>query len=271
MRVIHTESEEVNVKKRKPNVVLGTFLSLFIVYLVSFAMTAAPGTYAWLTSETSATGTITNATTKDLLEFQSSKVRYGEQCRIQHTLKVKNISEMNTTVTVSLSAGSGYESVKSKELKPGQTLTVKPDLPRDSCETESLPYRIQAFHHYVDETYSVSVDTAKLKETIVPAVQEKPEVEKEEEKTKKKEEPPVEQPATEKPEKEEAEEPAAEQPSTDTGQEGEPAEAEEGNPTGQEGEADEPASGDQVEETGASVQAGSNNPSGTIDSEQKEE
>ncbi|OIU67669.1 hypothetical protein [Rossellomorea aquimaris] len=272
MRVIHAEyKEELKVKKRKPNIVLGTFLILFIVYLVSFAMTAAPGTYAWLTSETGAVGTITNATTKDLLAFQSSEIKYGEGCSIRHTLKVKNISDMDTVVTVTLSASSGGETAQSKKLKPGQTLTVKPELQENSCETESLPYRIQAFHQYVDEMYSVPVDKARLKETMVPAVQEKPEVEQEEEKPEKEDKPPVEQPNMEKPEKEEVEVPKAEQPSSDTGQEGEPADALEGTPTEQVEDSVETDSEDIEEDSGNPVQGSSDNPDEKIVSEQKEE
>jgi hypothetical protein len=273
MRVIHAEyKEELNVKKRKPAIFLGTFLVLCIVFLVSFAVTAAPGTYAWLTSETSAAGTITNATTKDLLAFQSSEIKYGKECSIRHTLKVKNISEMDTVVTVTISASSGDESAESKKLKPGQTLTVKPELLENSCETESLPYRIQAFQQYVDEMYSVPVDKAKLKETIVPAVKEKPAVEPDKKspaEKPEKEEPPVEQPDIPEKEEEETEEPETEQPSSESGQEGNTVEEEK--PAGQEEEAVEPDTGEQEGESGDPIQGSTGNPDEKIVNEPSEE
>jgi hypothetical protein len=176
MRVIHNEYEQLNENKSKIHAVIATFLILSTIYLISFAMTSVPGTYAWLTSDTNASGTIMNATTEDLLTIQSSKVRYGQQCSITHTLKVKNISEMNTVVTVSFSTGSGYEEAGGKKLKPGQTFTVKPDIAADSCEVEALTYGIQAFNQYVDETYSVPVDPMKLKETMGTKPEEKQEV-----------------------------------------------------------------------------------------------
>jgi hypothetical protein len=176
MRVIHNEYEQQNEEKSKLHAVFATFLILSVIYLISFAMTSVPGTYAWLTSETNASGHITNATTEDLLTIQSSEVRYGQQCSTTHTLKVKNISEMNTVVTVSFSTGSGYEEAGGKKLKPGQTLTVKPDIAEDSCEVEALTYRIQAFDQYVDETYPVPVDPVKIKETMGTKPEEKQEV-----------------------------------------------------------------------------------------------
>jgi hypothetical protein len=176
MRVIHNEYEQQNEDKSKLHAVFATFLIISIIYLISFAMTSVPGTYAWLTSETNASGTITNATTEDLLTIQSSEVRYEQQCSITHTLKVKNISEMNTVVTVSFSTGSGYEEAGGKKLKPGQTLTVKPDIAADTCGAEALTYRIQAFNQYVDETYPVPVDPVKLKETMGTKPEEKQEV-----------------------------------------------------------------------------------------------
>ncbi|MEG9296015.1 hypothetical protein V6B33_06120 [Mangrovibacillus sp. Mu-81] len=176
MRVIHNEYEQQNEDKSKLHAVFATFLIISIIYLISFAMTSVPGTYAWLTSETNASGTIRNATTEDLLTIQSSEVRYEQQCSITHTLKVKNISEMNTVVTVSFSTGSGYEEAGGKKLKPGQILTVKPDIAADTCDAAALTYRIQAFNQYVDETYPVPVDRVKLKETMGTKPEEKQEV-----------------------------------------------------------------------------------------------
>ncbi|XXM72925.1 hypothetical protein ACQ0QQ_03225 [Lysinibacillus sphaericus] len=173
MRVIHNEYEQQSKNSNKLHMFFTTFLILSVIYLISFAVTAVPGTYAWMTSETSASGTITNATTEDLLAFQSSNIRYGEQCSMQHTLQVKNISTMNTSVIVSLSTGNGHEKVAEQRLKPGQKMIVTPDISAKNCEASELDYRIQAFHRYVDEAYKVPVDTVKLKEKLKPVVKEK--------------------------------------------------------------------------------------------------
>ncbi|KAA0565864.1 hypothetical protein F0342_04025 [Bacillus sp. CH30_1T] len=164
-----------------------TFLILSSIYLISTAFTTLPGTYAWFTSETSASGTIQNATTEDLLQIQASEIQYGSNCSIENTLTVKNISDMSTKVTISLQFGSGEELLTSQKLKPGESLNTAPDAITDmtgGCEATSLTYHIQGFINYVDETYSVAVDSNELKETIVPEsveskVEEKPKVEDE--------------------------------------------------------------------------------------------
>jgi hypothetical protein len=163
------------------------FLILFSIYLISTALTSIPGTYAWFTSGTSAAGTIHNATTEDLLQIQSSEVQYGSNCSIENTLTIKNISDMSTKVTVLFQSDSGEELLTSQKLKPGQSLSTAPDAITDmtgGCEATTLTYHIQGFINYVDETYSVAVDSNELKETIVEGpveskVEEKPKVEDE--------------------------------------------------------------------------------------------
>jgi hypothetical protein len=248
MRVIHDEYERRREKISKPHAAFCTFLILSIMYLISASIMSVPGTYAWLTSETNAAGTITNATTEDLLTFHSSEVLYGEQCSIQHTLKVKNISEINTTIIVSLSTGSGYETAANQKVKSGQTITVKPNIPAESCEAETLVYRIQGFHQYVDETFQVPVDTVKLKETIVPKVKGKPETKPE--KNKKDEQKENEEVSTEPPKADQSEGTDAadseeQQPADGTEEEAEPSESEEPAPEEQPSDP-ENAEGEQV-------------------------
>jgi hypothetical protein len=164
------------------------FLILFSIYLISTALTSIPGTYAWFTSGTSAAGTIHNATTEDLLQIQSSEVQYGSNCSIENTLTIKNISDMSTKVTVLFQSDSGEELLTSQKLKPGQSLSTAPDAITDmtgGCEATTLTYHIKGFINYVDETFSVAVDSNELKETIVEepveskVEEEKPKVEDE--------------------------------------------------------------------------------------------
>lgn len=219
-----------------------TFLILFSIYFISTALTSIPGTYAWFTSGTSASGTIHNATTEDLLHIQSSEVQYGSNCSIENTLTIKNISDMSTKVTVLFQSDSGEELLTSQKLKPGQSLSTAPDAITDmtgGCEATTLTYHIQGFINYVDETFSVAVDSNELKETIVEEpveskVEEKPKVEDgtsveeqdkaepEEEATESQKETPakdeeeVQPPTDEDPEQEEQE---ADQPKTEEGTE----------------------------------------------------
>ena len=147
-----------------------TFLLLSSIYLISTTLSSLPGTYAWFTSETSASGSIHNATTEDLLHIQASDVQYGDNCTIQNALSVKNISDMSTTVTISFLTNNGNEVLASQKLKPGESITTNPgDITEwtGACDETSLTYRVQGFIHYVDEDHTVAVDQTKLKNTKI--------------------------------------------------------------------------------------------------------
>jgi hypothetical protein len=213
-------------KGNRPLITFCTFLILSFIYFISITFTSLPGTYAWFTSETSASGTIQNATTEDLLLIQSSDIEYGSNCSIEHSLSVKNISDMNTNVSIFLQSGSGEELITSQKLKPGESFKTEPNAISgliSGCEATSVDYHIKGFINYVDETYDVAIDSKALKETIVPVpddsiLDEKP---KEQDETKvekqKKTEPEKEVDATEeetsvKEEAEEEEQPAIVEP-----------------------------------------------------------
>ncbi|KPL59300.1 cell envelope integrity protein TolA [Rossellomorea vietnamensis] len=170
-------------KGNRPLITFCAFLILSFIYFISIIFTSLPGTYAWFTSETSASGTIQNATTEDLLQIGSSEITYGDDCYIEHSLSVKNISDMSTNVTIFHQTGSGEEQMISQKLKPGESLKTAPDAisdPSGGCEATSVDYHIKGFVNYVDETFSVAVDPEKMIQPIVPQpeeakVEEKPE------------------------------------------------------------------------------------------------
>jgi hypothetical protein len=191
-------------KGNRPLITFCTFLILSFIYFISTAFTSLPGTYAWFTSETSASGTIQNAATEDLLQIGSSKITYGNHCSIQHSLSVKNISDMSTDVTIFLQTGNGEELVISKKLKPGASLETAPDAISDrigGCEATSVDYHIKGFVNYVDETFSVAVDPAEMIQPNVP----QPEENKVEEKPKEQVETRVEETEKAEPEEESVE------------------------------------------------------------------
>ncbi|QHE63357.1 hypothetical protein FHE72_21980 [Rossellomorea vietnamensis] len=190
-------------KGSRPLITFSTFLILSSIYFISTALTSLPATYAWFTSETSASGTIQNATTEDMLQIGSSDITYGDDCSIEHSLSVKNISDMSTKVIISLQSGSGEELITSQKLKPGESFKTAPDAISNSigeCDVTSVDYHIKGFINYVDETYSVAVDPAKMIQPIVT----QPEETKAEEKAKEQDE------TIEKAEKAEPEEEAVE-------------------------------------------------------------
>ena len=191
-------------KGNRTLITICAFLILSSIYFISAALTSLPGTYAWFTSETSASGSIQNATTEDMLQIESSEITYGDDCSIEHSLSVKNISDMSTNVTIFLQTGSGEEQMISQKLKPGASLKTAPDAISDlsgGCEATSVNYHIKGFVNYVDETFSVAVNPAEMIQPIVP----QPEEKKVEEKSKEQIETKVEETEKAEPEEEAAE------------------------------------------------------------------
>ncbi|CAN7177495.1 hypothetical protein [Rossellomorea sp. LjRoot5] len=201
-------------------ILICTFLILSSIYFISTALNSLPGTYAWFTSETSSSGTIQNATTEDLLQIGSSEITYGDDCSIEHSLSVKNISDMSTKVTISLQSGSGEELITSQKLKPGASLETAPDAisdPSGGCEVTSVDYHIKGFINYVEETFSVAVDPAEMIQPIVP----EPDDSKVDEKVKEQDQPNVKEPEKAEPEEEAAEDDET-SPAKDEEEEAEP-------------------------------------------------
>ncbi|MCR8850544.1 hypothetical protein NQ095_19165 [Rossellomorea sp. SC111] len=191
-------------KGNRALIMICTFLILSSIYFISTALNSLPGTYAWFTSETSASGTIQNATTEDMLQIGSSEITYGDDCSIEHSLSVKNISDMSTKVTISFQSGSREELIASQKLKPGESFKTAPDAISDrsgGCEATSVDYHIKGFINYVDETFSVAVDPAKMIQPVVT----QPEETKVEDKAKDQDETKVEKPEKAEPEGEAAE------------------------------------------------------------------
>ncbi|MGG1678221.1 hypothetical protein ACIFOT_21145 [Neobacillus sp. NRS-1170] len=143
--------------------VLSAVLILQSFYFISGALSSTPGTFAWFSSETSASGSTQNATTSDLLRITPGKVVY-KNSKVSNSLTIANISHLETNVIVGL----GNHSV-GKRLQPGESFTFNFEinhLQNDSNAT-SIQYRIKAFKNYVDETYSVAIDQNKLKATAI--------------------------------------------------------------------------------------------------------
>ncbi|RIW31831.1 hypothetical protein D3H55_14490 [Bacillus salacetis] len=158
-----------------------TMLSL---YLFAETLSSMPGTFAWFTSQTQASGSIQNATTSDLLKIHTSEINYGKNCSVRNSISIKNISNMDTVVKIALIGQGGEKLLVEKNLKPKETVKSDPEMAADhspGCETEKIEYRVQAFKNFVNETYKLKVDSEKLKETIQVTEEDVPEKEQKEE------------------------------------------------------------------------------------------
>lgn len=163
--------ERIRNQSRKRYVKVGFFTSIVGILLFSvFSMMASsiPGTFAWFTSETEAKGFIQNATTADLLTIQASKNTYGANCSIGNAVSIKNISDLDTTVRLSVVTNEGEKVLKEQHLHPNETLLTNPDdltaILANECSTDHINYRIHAFTNFVDENLIVKVDATKVKE-----------------------------------------------------------------------------------------------------------
>lgn len=149
-----------------------SFAGILLFSVCSVLVTSIPGTFAWFTSKTEATGSIQNARTADLLTIQASEVTYEENCSLSNAVSIKNISELDTTVRVSVTTNNGEIVLREQHVNPNETLVTNPaDLTKilgNECKANHIEYRIHAFTNFVDEPFVVSVDPTKMKQMIPP-------------------------------------------------------------------------------------------------------
>lgn len=162
--------EGIRNQKEKRYLKMGFSVSFVCIVLFSIfhvMVSSVPGTFAWFTSETSTTGTVQNANTADLLTIQASEVTYDENCSVSNVLSIKNISELDTTVNVSVVTNEGEKLLKEQHLNPNETLVTSPEeltaILANVCSTDHIEYRIHAFINFVDESFIVAVDPTKMK------------------------------------------------------------------------------------------------------------
>ncbi|MBO0959853.1 hypothetical protein J1P26_08960 [Neobacillus sp. MM2021_6] len=172
---MNTRVERTCLQRRRRNTKIRFFTSIAGILLFSICsvvVPSIPGTFAWFTSETKATGTIQNATTADLLTIQASEVTYEENCSLGNAVSIKNISDLDTTVRVSVTTTNGEMVLREQHVNPHETLVTNPaDLTKiigNECKANQIEYRIHAFTNFVDEPFVVSVDPTKMKQMIPP-------------------------------------------------------------------------------------------------------
>ena len=171
------ESDSIQYLNEKRFIAVGTLVILTTIYAFAMELASSPGTYAWFTSQTEASGTIENAVTADLLDIEPSNLLYGENCSLSHSLSVTNISSIDTVVTIEVIGREKEDYLDSAKLHPGESLSTNPTTINDflsDCTIDHFEYHILAFGTYVDEIYTIPVDQTKLLETIkvVPPLEE---------------------------------------------------------------------------------------------------
>jgi hypothetical protein len=121
-------------------------------------------TFAWLTAQSNAEGRITNAKTTDLLDIHLGKVKYLDNCQVQSSVKITNISNIDIPIKLDLLSDSQSKYSKSKVLKPGQSLisATKDSDFLPSCESTEITYHLFGFQGYVDEEIVIPLDSAKM-------------------------------------------------------------------------------------------------------------
>ncbi|MBM7585452.1 hypothetical protein JOC86_001994 [Bacillus pakistanensis] len=142
-----------------------------LIFLTSLTFTLARnGTYAWFTSESSASGVITNATTSDLLRMKGD-IQYGENCQVSSTVTIQNISTIDIPFSLELISKNGGTDVISKTLHPNESFTSPPNKisqRQNDCTIKQIEYDLTALNSYIDEPFILSVDQEKLKATVKP-------------------------------------------------------------------------------------------------------
>jgi hypothetical protein len=121
-------------------------------------------TLAWLTAQSNAEGRITNAKTTDLLDIDLGKVKYLDNCQVQSSVKITNISNIDIPIKLDLLSDSQSHYSKSKVLKPGQSLVsaTKDSDYLPSCESTKITYHLTGFQGYVDEEIGIPLDSRKM-------------------------------------------------------------------------------------------------------------
>ncbi|ASK63526.1 hypothetical protein CFK37_15875 [Virgibacillus phasianinus] len=140
---------------------------LIILYLLIFSIMRYD-TFAWFTSQSSASGEITNATTSDLLQI-NGEIQYGENCQLKSSITIKNISTIDIPLSIERISKNGGTDEISKTLNPNESFTSNPKNPDNQltdCTTKQVMYHLTALQSYVDEAIVLSVEQEKIKKPV---------------------------------------------------------------------------------------------------------
>ncbi|WNB92486.1 hypothetical protein [Bacillus sp. NEB1478] len=148
-------------RNKKRYVVIKLLLAVYCLIILS----SKYGTYAWLTSKTSAEGTIKNATTSDLFKVTYGDVEYLKNCKVKTSITITNISDMEIPIKLTNVFGIPFNT---NSLEPGKSIKSNFNGRAPSgCEGNSLTYHLTGFPGgYIDEDLSIPLDHQKMNVTI---------------------------------------------------------------------------------------------------------
>ncbi|MBD7964934.1 hypothetical protein [Fictibacillus norfolkensis] len=152
--------EQIRKRKKKRHVIL----SMIIMSYCLLFMVSKYDTFAWFTTQSYANGKITNAKTTDLLDIHVGNVKYLDNCQVQSSVKITNISKINIPVKLDLLSDSKSKYPKSNVLKPGQSLIseTKDSNYLTSCKSTKITYHLFGFQGFVDEEIVIALDSTKM-------------------------------------------------------------------------------------------------------------
>lgn len=121
------------------------------IIVVAYVVSMNNPTYSWFTSEISAKGSITNATTDSLIEIGSIEVNYGEGI-IQIQIPVTNIASLGIPISVD-----GTEVI----VNPSETYTflVEKEIYGDE---QDISVQLTGFQNFIDEQITIPIDATEM-------------------------------------------------------------------------------------------------------------
>lgn len=162
------ETRLIFFKKRRLKKTMKVTGLLTVLVFLTLSLTTIrmlPGTFAYFTSETQATGTIHNASSADLITVNTGKIVYEKNCKIKSSISITNKSTIKIPITVELLTKNGGNHSSSTTLEPNATFSTNPNdvdnLP-NRREIQNIQYRIIGFNGYIDEIYTLPVDQQRL-------------------------------------------------------------------------------------------------------------
>jgi len=118
-------------------------LTGILIYL--FMSVGTGQTFAWLTSETHATGAITNATANDLLYVTAEQTSCEED---NMNLEMTFTNKSGVTIPIETDIYTG-------EIESGKSITK--EVPNHTNESQAINIQVRGFHGFINEEFHVDI------------------------------------------------------------------------------------------------------------------
>lgn len=121
------------------------------IIVVAYVVSMNNPTYSWFTSEISAKGSITNATTDSLIEIWNIELIYGEG-NVQIQIPVTNIASLSIPISVD-----GTEVI----VNPSETYTFLVEKEINGDE-QDISVQLTGFQNFIDEQIIIPIDATEI-------------------------------------------------------------------------------------------------------------